>query len=737
MLVAQNHQLLYNVIGDFMKKPELLAPAGSFESLIAAIEGGCDAVYLSGKLYGARSFANNFDNDELVKAINIAHLYGVKVYVTINTLIYEDEVANFLKYVSFLHHANVDAVIIQDIGMFDLIHQMYPNLEIHISTQMHIHNLEGVKLVQELGAKRVVLARETPISLISEIKKQTDIEIEAFVHGALCVSYSGQCLMSSLIGGRSGNRGTCAQCCRQPYDLIVDNKKVNDKKYLLSMKDLMTLKHIDALIEAGIDSFKIEGRMKRPEYVYMVTSLYRKAIDSYFKTGQVMVTDNDISNIKSLFNREFTKGFIFDEDKTKITNPYRPNHLGIDIGKVLNYDGTKVTIKLTKPLCIKDGIRIVGVDDVGKEVDVIYLDGVKVKEAKTGAVVKIPFKGDISVGAKVIKTTDIKLIDDINKKIASQKRKVTVSLSMDAYIGKPLILKITDGINTCVTESDFIAQESITSPTSVLTIKDQLSKLGGTVFKASSISLNGDDNIFIPIKKINELRRKAISTLTEKRLYEIPVTKGEYQRDVQDFPKERVRTLGISKIEDYPKINKEKYQEIYVSHEIWDTYPHDNLILKIPRVQERLISEDVPLLIGELGSLYKYNHCVTDFSFNVVNSYSVALLHAMGARRVTLSYELNDYQIAKIIDAYHKRYQKHPNLELIVSGPIEVMVSKYKLLDKYHASRADAYLKDKFGNNFKVEEKDNLTYIYHYEKLSKENTQKYYDMGINSLRDEK
>ena len=349
-----------------MKKPELLAPAGNMESLKAAITAGCDAVYLSGKMFGARAFANNFSNDELELAINISHLYGIKVYITVNTLIYENEVESFLEYIEFIHKLGVDAVIMQDLGMIDLVRKTYPNLDIHVSTQAHIHNLEGVKLMESLGVKRVVLARETPIELIKEIKNNTNIELEVFIHGALCISYSGQCLMSSLIGGRSGNRGTCSQCCRMPYDLIKDGKKINKDKYLLSTKDLNTIYNIDKLID--IDSLKIEGRMKRPEYVYMVVSLYRKAIDSYINKGIIDITDNDIKEIKKLFNRDFTKGFIFHEEN--ITNTFRPNHMGIKIGKVI--DNKKyTTIKLEDDLNLQDGIRFLE-DDKGMTITTMY-----------------------------------------------------------------------------------------------------------------------------------------------------------------------------------------------------------------------------------------------------------------------------------------------------------------------------------------------------------------------------
>ena len=251
-----------------MNKVELLAPAGDFSCLKAAIEAGCDAVYIGGKLFGARAFSSNFTDDEIIKAINYAHLFGVKVYVTTNTLIYDKEVERFLEYISFLHKNNVDAVIIQDLGMLDLVRQTFPNLEVHASTQMHIHNLDGASFMEKLGVKRVVLARETSISKIKEIKEKTNIDIEIFIHGALCVSYSGQCLMSSLIGNRSGNRGTCAGSCRQSYSIVDENNNIIlNNKYPLSMKDLCSLENLKTLLDIGVTSLKIEGRMKSSSYV--------------------------------------------------------------------------------------------------------------------------------------------------------------------------------------------------------------------------------------------------------------------------------------------------------------------------------------------------------------------------------------------------------------------------------------------------------------------------------------
>ena len=311
-------------------KPELLSPAGSMEALYAAIEGGADAIYIGGMKFGARAFSKNFTLDEIEYATGYAHMYGVKLYVAVNTLIYDNETTEFLDYVKRLHKIGVDAFIMQDIGMIDLVRKTLPNAEIHVSTQAHIHNLDGVKLLEKLGIKRTVLARETSIEEIEYIKKNSNIDLEIFIAGALCISYSGNCLMSSLIGGRSGNRGMCAGSCRLPYDLVDEKGKViNKDKYILSTKDLNTLEYLGRLIDLGVTSFKIEGRMKSPEYVYIVTKLYRHAIDTYLETGHVDIDKKLLSDLTKVFQRGFTKGFIFNEDNNNFINNKRPNHQGV------------------------------------------------------------------------------------------------------------------------------------------------------------------------------------------------------------------------------------------------------------------------------------------------------------------------------------------------------------------------------------------------------------------------
>lgn len=715
-----------------MKKPELLAPAGNWDSLVAAIEAGCDAVYLSGKLYGARSYAGNFNNEELIKTFKYAHLYGIKVYVTVNTLIYESEIKNFIDYIDFLYSNGVDAIIIQDIGMFDLIRKKFPNLEIHISTQMHVHNLDGAKLMEELGAKRVVLARETPIELVDDIRKKTNIEIEIFIHGALCVSYSGQCLMSSLIGGRSGNRGTCAQCCRQPYDLYCNDKKINTDTYLLSTRDLNTLDNIGKLIDIGIDSLKIEGRLKRPEYVYLVVSTYRKAIDNYIKYKETRITEDDIKELKKIFNRKYTKGFLFNSDNNEIINSYRPNHLGIEIGKVISIKNNNVFLKLTDDLNVQDGIRFIGKKDIGLTIQTLYLNNNRVMSAKNKDIVSIKMKELPNVGDLVVKTTDNNQIINIQNKIKNNMRKVDIKFKIIAHKDKLLTLIVNDGLNIKSVDSDYIVELSNKCPVTKESIKNQLIKTGNTIYNVTDIEYEIDKDVFIPLKILNDLRRKTLDELNKIRVKTIKKVYGEYNIEIKDYPHEKNIVLYLDS-NNNSNIDFNKYDEIISEDKI--NIP--NLRLKIPRVQERIKDYKGKLLIGELGSLYKFkNSCnlSTDFSFNVTNSYSVAFLHSLGVEKVTLSYEMNDYQIKKLIDCYHERYNKHPNLELIVNDIPEAMILKYDILNSNYKNNNNYYLKDKYNNKFKVIRKNNLTYIYNYQMIKKDDETHYFDMGINSIR---
>lgn len=709
-----------------MNKVELLAPAGDFSCLKAAIEAGCDAVYIGGKLFGARAFSSNFTDDEIIKAINYAHLFGVKVYVTTNTLIYDKEVERFLEYISFLHKNNVDAVIIQDLGMLDLVRQTFPNLEVHASTQMHIHNLDGASFMKKLGVKRVVLARETSISKIKEIKEKTNIDIEIFIHGALCVSYSGQCLMSSLIGNRSGNRGTCAGSCRQSYSIVDENNNIIlNNKYPLSMKDLCSLENLKTLLDIGVTSLKIEGRMKSSSYVYTVVKLYRLAIDSYYKNNNIYIDEKELYNLKKIFNREFTKGFLFDEENNKVINMKRPNHQGVEIGKVINYKNNVATIKLNDEININDGLRIVGKKDIGVNVNNFYINSKLVKTAKKGDIITIKVNDKVEKDDKVLLTLDSKLNEEINNIISSNQRKVLVKAKFIAKEDKQITFELTDFINKVVVISENKVTKALNKPITKEEIKEKLNKIKDTVYKYESLDIEIDDNIFIPLNIINDLKRKAFEELNNKRLYKIPYKRCEYKRNVKSYPKEKLLNILIFKDEDIDSLKK-KYDYIYSSNNI------DNTILLLPRVIDKYkenYNKDV--LVGDIGYFNKHKGCITDTSFNVVNSYTVAFLHSLGAKRVTLSYELTKKQIEILINAYEERYKAHPNLELVVEGYEEVMISKFSL-NKYF-NNDKLYLKDRFNNLYKIKEKDNLMIIYNYKKRKDFNLS-YYDIGINSLR---
>ncbi len=713
-----------------MKKIELLAPAGDISCLKAAINAGCDAVYLAGKLFGARAFVNNFRDDELIYAIKYAHLYGVKVYLTVNTIIYEKEVEKFINYIRFVHKNNIDAVIIQDLGMLDLVRKKFPNLEVHASTQMHIHNYEGALFAKKMGIKRVVIARETKLDVIKKIKDNIDIELECFIHGALCVSYSGQCLMSSLIGNRSGNRGTCAQCCRKPYDLYDENNnKLNKDKYLLSMKDLCTLDNIDKIISSGVDSLKIEGRAKRPAYVYLVVSIYRKVIDEFYKTGKLNIDDKYIIELKKMFNRYFTKGFILNEENSNIVNQKRPNHMGIEIGTVIECFNNYIKIKLFDKLSVNDGIRILDKEDKGLVMNKMYVNNKEVLTANKGDIITIKYDKKVSVNSKVILTTDNNKIKEIENILKKDLRKVLVDINVSAKLNEKLKISISDGVNNLCTKSDFIIEKANKVSTSKEMIIKQISKLGNTIYKLRNINVEINDNIFINIKDINNLRRKLIDLLNEKRLYKIPFKEKDYNISVPVFENKKLKSIVIRSKEEYEKY-KDKYDIFYVTKKT--LVFNDKCILIMPRVINNYIDYDKEVLIGEVGSIIKYKRWNANFSFNAVNSYTVAFLHNLNARRVTLSSELNFNQIKNIIDSYYNRFKKYPNIEVINDGYMEAMICKFDLNKMYGINIG--YLKDEFNNKYKVVSSKDYMTIYNYKKVSKVDDNSYYSIGVNILR---
>lgn len=484
-------------------KKELLLPAGSMEALKGAVLNGADAVYVGGTQYGARAFAPNFTNEELNEATKFCHLYGAKIYVTVNTMMKEDEIGSALEFVNDLNTIEVDAVLVSDLGLMNEIHTKYPDLPIHVSTQAHTFNASQFSFYKKLGATRVVVDREMSLD---EIKKLPNtLEIETFIHGALCVSYSGNCLLSALSFGRSGNRGTCTQSCRLPYELLKNGKIVETKdNYLLSTKELNTSHYLKKLMDSNITSFKIEGRMKSPEYVAFITKFYRKLID-----GEE-ITDEDENNLKVLFNRDFTKGYLFDEEN--IMNMKTSNHQGIPLGKVIAVTPKKIKIKLTDTLTQEDGVRFKE-SERGMITNFIYdkKDNL-IHEANPGDEIYLDNKIGLTTCDTVLKTISKKLMDDL--KVYPERK---IPITMHAMITYPTFTLIMNDKVHEIRVSEDIVEEARTIGMDAQMIRKSLAKLGDTPFVSQEIQIEIGEHLFIPVSKINEIRRACSNKLIESR----------------------------------------------------------------------------------------------------------------------------------------------------------------------------------------------------------------------------
>lgn len=437
-------------------KVELLAPGGSYETVIAALNAGADAVYTGGEKFGARAFANNLSLDELKEVIDYAHIHDKKIYLTINTLFKEDEINKELyDYILPLYIHGLDAVIVQDMGVIKFIKENFPGLHIHASTQMTIFGAQTVKKLEKYGVERIVTPRELSLEEISDIRKNTNVEIESFVHGALCYCYSGQCFLSSYIGGRSGNRGKCAQPCRMEYDVFKDDKLLNQGncKYVLSPKDMCTLEILPEIINAGVFSLKIEGRMKKKEYTAGVVSIYRKYIDMYLSGADYEVHKNDIKLLADLFNRN---GF---------NESYYKMHNG------------KSMISLKKP---------------------------------------------------EFRTENKEFVDFINKEIIDKKLRKSTHLFVRMRKDKLAELTLMAGDDAVTVYGD-VPDNALNRPTDEEMIIKRMNKLGNTDFEADMIEVELDDNLFMTVGSLNELRRDGIEALkkviTDKYKREIPLKK--------------------------------------------------------------------------------------------------------------------------------------------------------------------------------------------------------------------
>lgn len=521
---------------------EILAPAGSMECLKAAIAAGADAIYTGGALFGARAYAHNLTEEELLEAIDYVHLHGRRLYLTVNTLIKDREMEKQMyDYLLPYYRQGLDAVIVQDIGLFRFIRKHFPDLPIHASTQMTLTGVDGAKFLEKEGAQRIVTSRELSMAEVKKIADETELEIESFVHGALCYCYSGQCLFSSFIGGRSGNRGQCAQPCR----LLYRTPEAKRPQYLLSLKDICTLELIPEMIESGIYSFKIEGRMKKPEYAAAVAFQYRKYADLYLKyyeecpaeedpaayaMKKYRVREEDRQMLLDLYNRGgFHTGYYHTQNGREMISLNRPNHAGVPAVKVLAKKGRNVTAKALTDLYPQDIIELPM--RKGRE----KADNYTCKDAvRKGMNVQIPVFADTPFKRDEIwmRTRNSTLIDTLREEFVNGKIKERICGSFRLYPQEKatLTVKCRDAEITVAGEK---AQEALSQPMSRERIEKQLRKTGNTEFEFSFLKAEIGEKVFLPMQSLNELRREALETL-EKVICEKYRRSGEVKDPEED-----------------------------------------------------------------------------------------------------------------------------------------------------------------------------------------------------------
>lgn len=685
-----------------MKEIELLAPVGSFDSLKAAVQNGANAVYLGGKDFSARASANNFDREELKEAVKYAHIRDVRVFVTTNTLIKQNELEDFVEYAKFLYDIDVDAIIMQDIGAAMLIHELLPDFELHASTQMVAHSLEDVQYLESIGFKRVVLARELTVEEIKYICDNTNVDIEIFVHGALCVCYSGGCLMSSMIGNRSGNRGRCAQPCRQKYtmiDISTGEEIHNNGDYLLSTKDLNTIEEIDKIIDTGVLSLKIEGRMKKPEYVATVIKSYRDAIDEYETTKKVNISDETMEDLYTIFNRKFTKGLILGEVGEEVMNSNVPNNQGLYVGKVVDYNkkAKRLKIKLEGTLKKGDGINLGGgtIGRIIKGKDIAQI-GYK------GETIELDFIGEAKKNQLVFKTSDTDLIDRAQKTYTQDKEfaKSLIDAEISIKLGSYPELRLIDKNKNIVSvQGDKLVEKALKVALSEEKIETQIKKLGNTPYEIDQLKINLDEGVSMPISLINQMRREAIDLLDNARISvkgrmykdnDIKYSPKIYSRNADNKSKIRVKVNNIEALKSILNLDIDMiyYEDVSTIEQAMTMANANNkkLIYSAPRIvrnreYKRLEKSDEycrdHVQISALGQVkyYKENSesvkFDVDYYLNPFNSETINHYKKEGAKTVCISQELNLHEI--------KETTQYTDLEIetVAYGYIPMMLSEY------------------------------------------------------------
>lgn len=679
---------------------ELLAPAGDFECLKQALYNGADAIYLATERFGARAYAKNLSLDELAQGLKLAHEIGKKIYVTVNTELKENELEDCKNYVKELYTIGVDGIIAADFAIINFIINHCPHMEAHISTQVGLKDLNDVYFFEALGAKRCVLAREVSFEEIKHIKETTSMPLEIFAHGALCVSYSGGCLFSSMLTLRSGNRGRCAQNCRRNYKLYKDDKLV-EEGFHLSMRDLNTSSNLHELKEIGVDSLKIEGRMKEPEYVKMVVSEYRKKLDN---------KDYNPKNLDTIFHRNYTKGFLFNEDRGQIVDITKKNNEGALIGEIDKKIGKLTKIKLNRNLQIKDRIRIEGGnsgEDYFFTVDSMFdLKNNEIDKSNTSCLLNI-FK-DLTPGSKIYKMIDSSIDLSITNEF---KRPITIDVF--GSTNKPLELVVTLDNKTFKGTSSSNFEPASKRPIDNETLTKQLSKLNETSLYLEKINNNLIGNLFMPIASINEARRNLVNNIED--YYQGKRNDFIDSEDITQLNYEtrgNVLTAFCTTQEQYEACIKEGLENIY-----YKNYS--------PYVDAKYTEQQGLILAGSYGGIYHYkdqnNTIVSDYSFNVCNSESIYYLHKCGVDIVTLSLEMSQNEISNVYNSYINKYKTNPNLEITVYGHQNLMTLKYCPLKRYgecgNCMNHKYDLEDSYSK-FPTSRKNCITHIYNDKALN-------------------
>ncbi|WP_082130229.1 U32 family peptidase [Aneurinibacillus tyrosinisolvens] len=676
---------------------ELLAPAGNWECMKAAVNNGADAIFFGVEKFNARARADNFKMDELPEIMAYLHKFGVKGYLTFNILVFENEMEDARELIDACVDAGVDAVIVQDLGLVKMIREISPDFPIHGSTQMTITSPEAVDFVKEYDLEVVVLGRENNLKQIKTIADKTNTPLEVFVHGALCVSYSGQCLTSEMWGGRSANRGECAQACRLPYDLLVDGeqKEMGNIAYLLSPKDLAAIDLMPELIEAGVKSFKIEGRMKTPEYVANVVSKYRKAIDQYFEGEAYVPSKQEVRELEQSFSRGFTHGFLTGTNNKKLVDGTFPKSRGVYLGTVKKVLKDAVLCELESPLKRGDGIVFdAGNPQVKEEGGRVYdlrRNGHKVEgEIPEGLIEIVPGRHDVKlnrvhVGDKIWKTNDPELDRRLRKTFETEQphRLFPLSVKVWGKEGTPLTTSWQDTRtgDTVTVSSDAVLEAARKRPLTIDYLVEQWGRLGGTIYELGELDMDIDGDVIVPVKELNRMRREAVEQLIECRMRPRAFTKNTAGKETEVRPGQTGAPVQspalISLCRTLEQIEASSMTDVdylYADFEFTRDYPraveiaHANgkkIALATPRIHMpgengvlNAITKAQPdaILIRNTGALQYYRQSGTnlplfgDFSLNIANHKAAELFLDNGLENVTPSYDLNIQQVLDMLE---------------------------------------------------------------------------------------